>query len=91
MSYSTQARLAQDTDLLERVAACAATQNIHPPVSWAYDRQWQLSAQPGWDAAYAYAIAANVEFPGAQGTVITDAMILSGVQAIVNAEATPSE
>lgn len=90
MSYSTQAQMARDNDLLLRVAACAANEGVKDPEQWAWKHQWEVSAQPGWDDAYAYAINAAVEYPGAQGTVISDAMILSGVQSIHAAEATPA-
>lgn len=83
MSYSSQAKLAQDPDLLERIAACTATQGIRQPVGWAYDRQWQLSAQPGWSEAYEYALTISVDSPGKQENVISDTMILSAVQAII--------
>lgn len=81
ISYATQAKLARDQALLDRVTACAATQNIHEPTNWAYDHQWCLSAEPGWDDAYAYALRSENEDPGADESVITDGMILSAVQA----------
>lgn len=59
MSYRTQAQLAKDFDILERVTACAATQLVADPATWASSHQWHLSAEPGWDAAYAYAIASR--------------------------------
>lgn len=74
--------MARDNALLLRVTACAADENIDNPETWAWSRQWQLSATPGWDGAYAYAIAANIPNPGDDGGVITDGMILSGVQAL---------
>jgi hypothetical protein len=89
MSYNTQADLATDSDFLIRVIACAATQNIAQPERWVTEHKWELSAQPGWDEAYAYAIDTKVSHPGAQIAVISDAMILAGVQAIT-AKATPA-
>lgn len=83
MSYLTQAQLAGDQFLLLRVTACAASENVDNPQAWTMLHAWQLSAQPGWDEAYAYAIANGVEEPGADETVITDPMILSAVQALV--------
>lgn len=82
MSYKTQAVLARDEGLISRVTACAATQGIPNPAGWAYNQQWALSSQPGWDAAYASALAADTSQPGADESVITDPMILSAVQAI---------
>lgn len=87
MSYKTQAILARDSGLMLRVAACAATQSIPSPESWAWTNNWALSSQPGWDDAYAYALAQNVENPGESESVISDSMILSAVQAMKTAEA----
>lgn len=86
MSYLTQADLADDGDLRRRVTACAASERIPEPESFAYSLRWELSAEPGWDAAYAYAIGQGVENPGAVESVISDEMILSAVQAIPREE-----
>lgn len=80
MSYLTQSLLASDKDIYSRVTACAATQGIESPEAWANQRRWELSAEPGWDPAYASAIAAGVTDPGAAESVITDQMILAAVQ-----------
>lgn len=82
MSYAIQADLADDGYLRRRVTACAATVGIDSPSEWAQDHTWQLSAQPGWVAAYASAVASEIDRPGADESVITDGMILSAVQAI---------
>lgn len=87
MSYFTQAKLAGDADVQLRVAACAANEGIDNPQGWAAMRSWELSAQPGWDAAYASAIAAGSEAPGADEAAITDGMILSAVQGLRAGEA----
>lgn len=87
MSYLAQARLASDSDLLARVTACAATENIPAPDEWAYRHRWVLSAQPGWAAAYASALESAVESPGAEASVISDGMILAAVQSITAAQA----
>jgi hypothetical protein len=86
MSYSTQAKLARDHEMILRVAACAATQHVKNPEQWAWEHAWALSAEPGWDAAYAYAIDTGNEHPGDAGDVINDSMILSGVQAVIAAD-----
>jgi hypothetical protein len=85
MSYRTQAILARDPQLIERVSACAATQNVSDPSGWAWSHQWELSAEPGWDAAYAYALDTNVVDPGNSEVVINDSMILAAVQAMLSA------
>lgn len=83
MTYTTIAQIAVDPDLWPRVIACAATQpfGAYNPASWVTQRQWQLSASPGWADAYAAAVSSNTPNPGASPTVITDAMILTAVQA----------
>jgi hypothetical protein len=86
VSYNTQALVANDSDLITRVTACAATQNLFPPSQWAWERQWRLATQPGWADAWDYAIANGNARPGHDEGVITDAMILSAVQAIVLAK-----
>lgn len=83
MSYNTQAALAVDDALRNRVAACAATQGVPGPLQWADAHLWRLSGEPGWDDAYSYAIAAGNARPGYDEGVITDAMILAAVQAIL--------
>lgn len=80
MSYLTQADLADDGLLRRRVTACAAAERIAEPESFAYMHRWELSAEPGWDDAYAYAVGQGVEHPGAAESVISDAMILAAVQ-----------
>ena len=80
MSYKTQAQLAQDESFKLRVAACAAKEGIPGPLAWADQFLWALSATPGFDEAYAYAIGTGVTDPGANEAVITDAAILAAVQ-----------
>jgi hypothetical protein len=84
MSYNTQAAMALDADLRLRIAACAATQGVRNPQEWASRNQWSLSASPGWDNAYAYAIAAGKPRPGYEEGAVTDAMILAAVQPLVS-------
>lgn len=91
MSYSTQADLANDGDLRRRVTACAATEHIESPEMFAYDNRWELSTQPGWDAAYARAIADGDTKPGANEGVITDGMILAAVKALSLPDPDPAE
>lgn len=86
MSYLTQAHLSQDPIVRQRVAACVAREGIVTPhpVQWAEAHAWEIAAEPGFDDAYAYAIAGG-KTPaeaGADEGVITDAMLLSAVQAI---------
>lgn len=93
MSYKNQARMATDRYLRDRIAACAATQDIDEPLRWAELNQWALSAAPGWDEAYSYAIEVNHKQPnfepGIDDAIINDQMILSAVQARIAEKQTP--
>jgi hypothetical protein len=86
MPYSDNALLASDPDFRGRIAACAATENpmmpLHP-LTFADTYQWQISGSPGFGDAYASALAGNVERPGNDPAVISDAQILSAVQPIL--------
>ncbi len=96
MTYSSLAALAQDSDFHNRVAACAAEQETQAaadlggkhPTLWADQNIWQVSASPGFSAAYQYALDVGVVRPGADPSVITDAQILSAVQALLPMGAT---
>lgn len=89
MSYSSQAQLSNDSDFLARVSACAAVEvpNTWQPQQWAADHVWWISASPGFAQAYESALAGEVERPGNDPSVISDAQILSAVQALLADEA----
>lgn len=87
MSFRSQADLAVDHHLQRRASACAAREGIPEPEAWALAHSWELSAQPGWDAAYESAVLNGNLSPGNTQNVITDQMILSAVQAIRAKEA----
>ena len=91
MSYLTQSQLAGDMHILNRVTACVSREGDQSPTEWAAAHMWQLSAEPGWDAAYASALASGDENPGANESAVTDGMILAAVQAIRAAETEPEE
>lgn len=91
MSYLAQASMTKDNYLIERVAACAATLGITDARLWATNNLWALSAQPGWNTAYAAALGdVDVTDPGyaaavgADPNVISDQMILEAVQGILS-------
>lgn len=90
MSYLTQARLAADQVIMLRATACAVSEGVQDPSFWVQQRSWQLSIQPGCDAAYASALAGGDPDPGGNESVITDGMILAAVQAIRTAESSES-
>lgn len=87
MTYYTQSQLAADQDMMLRVSACASLEGVENPQGWAAVNNWRLSAQPNWDAAYASALAAGIEYPGRDGSVISDGQILAAVHSIRAAEA----
>lgn len=91
MSYLTVSEIRQDPIIRDRVSACIAVEGINSnrPEDWATEHAWQLAAQPGWSAAWESAQASHTEEgyePGKDPSVITDAMILSAVQAIRSVE-----
>lgn len=95
MSYLAQARLTEDSYLIDRVGACAASQGVRDARLWAVNHMWALSAQPGWREAYGKVLdgetitdpAAWAGSAGADPKVITDEMILDGVTVVLAADA----
>lgn len=92
MAYSDVAALAGDYDFQLRVSAAIAIETASDPdapnaPAWAADHAWQMAAQPGFGDAYASAVAGGVERPGRDQSVISDAQILSAIQAIQPAAA----
>jgi hypothetical protein len=86
MSYLTQAKIAQNAAMLNRVTQCAAQQEIPEPDLWASNNRHIWAASPGWDGSWESALAShegNPSYdPGSDEAVITDQMILSEVQAL---------
>lgn len=82
MAYSDVALLAGDSDFLQRCRACVASEGELDPVTWSNDHAWELASTPTFGDKYAYALAAGVERPGNDQSVIADPEILSSVQAI---------
>jgi hypothetical protein len=89
MTYNDVADMAEDIALKRRVTAGVAKEGTLDPQGWLYPRYWEIVAQPGWDAAWASAVAGGVDNPGADEGVITDAMILSAIQAVAAGEIPP--
>ena len=82
MSYASINRCANDAAFQGRVTACAAQEGASDPSAWMmWYLRWPVAATPDIAAAYEYALAASNPEPGSDETVITDAMILSAVQA----------
>ncbi|WP_119697049.1 hypothetical protein [Microbacterium halotolerans] len=90
MTYLDIATMKDDPWLRARVAACAALEGIDRPDQWAIDHRWKLAAQPGWAASWASALVTNAAIegyePGKDQGCVTDAVILSAVQALIAEE-----
>lgn len=82
MAYEDVSKLAHDGNLRERLIAAAALEGIADPEQWVDGKRWDFAAQPGWADAYASAIASFIDMPGLRAGVISDAQILSAVQAL---------
>lgn len=94
MSYLDQSEIANNAAMFERVSQAATQENKEPDgETWARTNRRAWAAAPGWDAAWASAHAnhpppdpgepfTGVYDPGSDESVITDAMILSQVQAM---------
>jgi hypothetical protein len=80
--YNSVADMAEDFALGRRITAAAAKESIDNPQGWTQLFRWEVASQPGWDAAWDSAVAGGVPSPGADEAVITDGMILAGVQAV---------
>jgi hypothetical protein len=95
MSFSDVAALATDRDFRDRIAACYSQEQepvvggMHP-LTWTDTYQFNIAGAPGFGDAYASAIAGGVEFPGKDPAVITDAMLLGAVQALITELETPA-
>jgi len=85
MSYWDMSEMSYSGSLQRRVAASAAQEQPDDPTQWMDDNMLRLAAEPGWSAAWASAVAAGNPDPGRDEAVITDGMILSGVQALLAA------
>lgn len=85
MSYLTQDEIAGNPSMLARVAQCATTEAVPDADTWATTNRRVWASSPGWDAAWESSHASHPDEaydPGADEAVITDAMILSQVQAM---------
>lgn len=89
MSYATQSLLAQDQDFTARCYSCASVEipvaSETNPLAYVQENIWRLAASPGFDEKYDSAIASGIARPGWESTVITDADILSAMQALLSA------
>jgi hypothetical protein len=86
MAYIDVAQMVKSVSLTERIYAAVSKEGIDPPEQWQFERRWRLASQPGWDAAWASAVAGGNDDPGADPGVITDGMVLSAVQSLIEAD-----
>jgi hypothetical protein len=93
VTYTAIVAIASSQSLTGRIAASAAEQGIADPMGWANEHRWATAAEPGWAAAWDFAVDNQTldDNPdtGARPGVISDAMILAAVQAIIAEENTP--
>lgn len=84
MAYSDVAALQSDLQFNNRCIACVATEPNPPgnPTQWVIENSWAIAGAPGFGDKYGSALAADVPEPGNNPAVISDADILSVVQAL---------
>jgi hypothetical protein len=81
MSYLTVSICVADVDFVNRVTAAVAQEGNNRPEEATAEVLWPVAGASDIEAAYASALAAGNQHPGADPAVITDQMILSHVQA----------
>lgn len=85
--FLTQARIADDNAMRQRVTACAAQEGCAEagiaPDLWTYEWRNVWAASPQWDAAWESALASDNPAPGADPAVITDDQIRAQVQSMM--------
>lgn len=86
MSYRTLSEMQRDSDLIERITACAATLEHPTPESFARPIMWGFVTSPGWADKYA---SSDKTKRGADENAVTDAMILAEVEKVIAAENAP--
>lgn len=88
MAYQDIVEIHDSSTLRARITACAALEGNPDPEGWAFRNAWGIASQPGWAESWASAreVVLDETVRGKDGSVITDAMILSAVQAITTAQ-----
>ena len=79
MTYHAAWLLAEDQDFFVRVGMCYEEQGSDYEAGLA--ARFAIASAPGFAAAYQYALDTGVESPGKAQEVISDAQLLSAVQA----------
>jgi len=83
MSYLSISKCVADNDFQNRVIACVADEG-HNPQNIVPDLFWQVAVADDIEASYEFALNAGTPNPGADPTVISDAMILGVLQPILS-------
>lgn len=84
-SYLAIAAIANDKHMQERVRACYAQQTeTLDPTHTVWQTRYDWASAPGWGASWESALANGIEEPGKDPAVISDAQILSQVQAMLD-------
>lgn len=101
MSLMNMSIMVNDSHLVERVAAGAAISGVRGNArAWAMSHIWEVCALDGWLTAYSAGVtaedyqgdpAAYAPTVGGDPDVISDAMILAGVQALIARETPETE
>jgi hypothetical protein len=85
MSYTTIHQNANDEAFLARLQAAAAQEGQeNPEYAAGVLLRWKVASATDVAEAYEFAVNSGNENPGGDPTVITDAMILAKVQAILD-------
>jgi hypothetical protein len=94
MTFYDVSQLHQDTQFVNRIAACYAIETPlgegENPEAWSTWHSWDIAAAPGFGDAYGFAVANGNPEPGKDPSVITDEQLLSAVQAVIAAETPPA-
>lgn len=92
MSYLTEADIADSYTMFRRITQAATEEGVDNSDAWTSENRRKWAASPGWGAAWEYAKNTHPNEPdydpGADEAVITDGMILSQVQTMIE-EAAP--
>lgn len=92
MTYLIQTDIAGNPAMVSRVAQATVSEANVPdnPDAWANMNARRWAAAPGWDDAWASALASHPDDPdydpGRDEAVITDGMILSQVQSMLGTQ-----
>lgn len=85
-NYIATVQMAGSQSLRDRITACAAVEGEADPTGWTNNNVWKIITQPGWQDNWQYAVDnANDNVnpdTGRRTDVISDAEILSAVQAV---------